>query len=1294
MAALVPEHPGLQHPPEDMANSKGTPANAVPNDLPATNETARETGSVGVAYPIFGGDGPDKDFYTKCPAGGKEELNKMDLEKLAHDINRIGSGRLWDAPFDPRTEHQKLYDVLEEIRKWLHECLNGSYDEWIENWYWYWHEDHGDSIRAFVISEVGWEKMWSEISLRNIFVLLYVLGEHNAILVTQNFNKGLKADGVWCDGRNVSFNNPQLAGRWFGPFGRCFNLPPCNVYNRQFHSSNAMFGQPIYLQVTSPTASALEELRRTTAAATPNHPRAIVNSTSQSRPISSVKQHATTSPRTNAVSPNNRNQPRRSVNTANDVGPAVVAQTQASPSPLPRKDRPVQHVTTDGKSSLTQAQPSSSKSPRRNHARQSGPIAPMAAKHTPTRPRGPMTNGNGKPVGRHIPDKMGQIGPPMSHNGPPTQSSQTRKQGGLASNACVELPSKPRSDGRRAVSSGNAPNVNSTAYGDGGSMQGNGSSNGAFVQPAMYDRAFQAQPSHQLPAAAPGRNASPAGTTSTLRDGSSTRGGDKNKGRRGPQNHRPQAGYPVQGGKGSFYSQDSHQIDTARGGYGNNTYHYHNRDPDYEHREMMRHKRSVFAKFEERSNEHPEDIRSRLKSAMTGQFGKVENVFHASKKNGTVFIVLFECEDSAVKALQSTRFENREKGINIEIRRPYMKQCKKDPYVTGGGRPGTQQCQPYQNGPHFPMANGMPPPGNQQRQPYQNEPHSPMANGMPPPGNQQRQPYQNVPHFPMGNGMPPPGNQQGYNARSLHNLRPANPMMMRNVPHSLYRDFLGAGAYEPGTQARASRSSFPQPMMPQQAPPQSPQVFQIPRQEASKVIPKQDEEKTTKPAADQEAAKSLEWKAQSKPPSEEALENDDPFEKDRAITPTSQGSKSSQTSNRKVRVSLPSVSPPRLTQSTASKIEKPIKQPGKSPVGQEAPPKLRNSPDDVITPVQPSHTRKVPDEKSFEVPLAIIKGSETSATTTTAVTGTRSNLTAEQIKRRRAYSNMIAVPLSPSKVKKTTSTENDPANAIRDKAASSESLPSDTACHVPKPAQHIPDAETSSVKSDESKTMSASSLPSNCSPSSNPKKTPDNWKTAGSHSGYHSKVSKTPRSPVKKNAEASKNQKLTTQEENVVQRGSCFPSRADQDSFKFPGNGQETIRVRKVDKGETASIESSVQERGTTSRKRGCKTRPASRSVGFIDQNQQQESQPRVEVIRGTDSATRHEASASTTNHARQISTPRNTSPASVGGSNKVNLQNVSSDRDTGGGTGWQKVRSRRRASKRTNTPGSSDHQG
>ncbi|KFG86470.1 hypothetical protein MANI_004858 [Metarhizium anisopliae] len=976
MAALVPEHSGLQHPPEDMANSKGTPANAVPNDLPATNEPARETGSAGVPYPIIGGDGPDKDFYTKRPASTpanfstdhqEEKFREKDLPTLddyARHINRIDSDNLWNTLIRSGIEEQELCKVLGEIRMWLLGWSPGRDDEWLMHWF-------------------------------------------------LNVDSGTK--------------------------------------------------------VTFPTASAVEDLWRTTAAATPNHPRAIVNSTSQSRPISSVKQHATTSPRTNAVSPNNRNQPRRFVNTANDVGPAVVAQTQNSPSPLPRKDRPVQHATTDGKSPLTQPQPPSSKSPRRNHARRSGPIAPMAAKHTPTQPRGPMTNGNGKPVGRYIPDKMGQTGPPMSHNGPPTQSPQTRKQGGLASNACVELPSKPRSDGRRAVSSGDAPYVNSTAYGDGGSMQGNGSYNGALVQPAMYDRAFQAQPSHQLPAAAPGRNASPAGTTSTLKDGSSTRGGDKNKGRRGPQNHRPQAEYPVQDGKGSFYSQNSHQIGTARGGYGNNTYHYHNRDPDYEDREISRHRRSVFARFEERADGHPEDIRSRLKSAMTGQFGKVENVFHASNKNGRVFIVLFECEASAVKALKSTCLENREKGIKIEIRRPYMRQWKNDPYANRGGRPGTQQCQPYQNEPHFPMGNGMPPPDSQQRQPYQN-----------------------VPHFPMANGMPPPGNQQGYNARSLHNLRPADFMMMRNVPHRLYRNLLGAGAFERGTQAHASTSSFPQLMMPQQAPPQSPQVFQIPRQEASKVIPKQDEEKTTKPAADQEASKSLEWKAQSKPPSEEALENDDPFENDRAITPTSQGSKSSQTSNRKVRVSLPSVSPPRLTQSTASKIERPIKEPGKSPVGQEPPPKLRNSPDDVITPIKPSHTRQDPDEKSFEVPPEIIKGSETSATTTTAVTGTRSNLTAEQIKRRRAYSNMIAVPLSPSKVKKATSTEKNPANAIRDKAASSESLPSDTACHVPKPAQHTPAADTSSVKSDESKTMSASSSPSNRSPSSNPKKTPDN----------------------------------------------------------------------------------------------------------------------------------------------------------------------------------------------------------
>ncbi|KAG8420462.1 hypothetical protein J3459_011038 [Metarhizium acridum] len=127
-------------------------------------------------------------------------------------------------------------------------------------------------------------------------------------------------------------------------------------------------------------------------------------------------------------------------------------------------------------------------------------------------------NGNGKPVGRQIPEKMGQTRPPMSHSGPPTQSPQTRRnQGGLARNACVELPPKPRSDGRRAVSFGDASFVDSTTYGNGSSMLGNGSYRCDSVHAAMFDGAFQTQLSHQLPAAAPGCNPSPAGTTSTHR---------------------------------------------------------------------------------------------------------------------------------------------------------------------------------------------------------------------------------------------------------------------------------------------------------------------------------------------------------------------------------------------------------------------------------------------------------------------------------------------------------------------------------------------------------------------------------------------------------------------------------------------------------------------------------------------------------------------------------------------------------------------------------------------------------
>ncbi|EFY89067.1 hypothetical protein MAC_04842 [Metarhizium acridum CQMa 102] len=1289
MTDSVPEHPDLPHPPEDMANVKGIPADAVPNDLPATNGTALETGSAGVPYPIIGGDGPDEGFYIKYPAGapakfstdhGVRAFRTVDVEKFAvehtnprwlpgkvqeycnsirkkhgeccmKDLKRLNNWtdlyEYYDAHDIYHIGHHNLLDVLrhlvtenEELDKQYPAKFAGIIDSWIYMWLSRnnnkmrlksWTTADGDITCLF--SKVDFDDLYG-IKDDHMIALVLALMKKREELVLESRDEGRIVNGAGFASANIYFENPQLSG------------------------------QPFYPQARCPSASAVKDLRRTTAAATPNCPRAIANSTSQSRRISPVKQQATTSTTTNAVPPNHHNQPHRSVNTENDVGPAVVAQTQASPSPGARKDRPVQHVTTNGKSPLTQAQPSSLKSLGRNHAKQSGTIAPKAAKPVPTQPRGFMMvgvqpaskggntvpsrahpqNGNGKPVGRQIPEKMGQTSPPMSHSGPPTQSPQTRRnQGGLARNACVELPPKPRSDGRRAVSFGDASFVDSTTYGNGSSMLGNGSYRCDSVHAAMFDGAFQTQLSHQLPAAAPGCNPSPAGTTSTHRGGSYTRGGYRHKGRRGPQNYEPHAEYPVQAGRGSFYSQTSHQVDTAQGSYRSNTRHYYNRNPDHENerREQVS-RRSVWAQIKERPPGHSQDIKSRLKSAMDRQFGIVEDAFPTFQKNGEAFIVRFKDEASALKSLQSGSLKNGVQGLEVEIRPVHSRKQMKDQYVNRGG-PGNQQCQPYHNETHFPMGYGMP---------------SPTCG----------------PHV--------------YYARGLHNLPQANQMTMTHVPHSLHRNFPGIGPYKQGIQAHVFGSSFPQPMMPQQAPPQSSQEYQIPKQEASKAIPRQEEEKRTKSAADRETAKSSDWKAQSKPLSEEALENDDPFEKDGATTPTSQGSKSSQISNRKVRVSLPSVSPPRLAQSKAPKSEKPIKEPGKSPVGQEPPPKLTNSPGNVITQAQPSHTRQVPDDTLYGVPLASGKGSETLATTTTSVTGTRSNFTEEKIRQRQAYSNMIAMPLSPRNIKKAASTESNPGNAIRDKAASSEPLPSDTTCHVPRPAQHIPDAESFSVKSDESKTMSASSSPSNRSPSSNPNKTPDNRNTASPHSRHHSKVSKTPTSPINKNAEANKNQKPTSQEEDVVERGSCLSSRADQDSSKFPGNGRETIRVRKVEKGETASNEGSVQERGTASRKRGWKTRPASRSIGFIDQNQQQESQPRVEVTSATDSATRNEASASTTR------TPRITSPASVGGSNNVNLRNASSDRDNGGGSGWQKVRSRRRASKRTNTPGSSDHQG
>lgn len=222
MAVLVPEHSGLQHPPEDMANSKGAPANAVPNDLPATNETARETGSAGVPYPIIGGDGPDKDFYTKRPASTpanfstdhqKEKFRKKDLRTLddyAHDINRIDSDNLWNTLIRSGIEEQKLRVVRDEIRKWLQEWFGGKDDEWLTGYYWCIYPTRVQyPTRVCVISDVGFKEMWSEISLGNMLVLRYVLGEKNVNLMTQNGDKGLDANGIWSADGKKPFNKPQ-----------------------------------------------------------------------------------------------------------------------------------------------------------------------------------------------------------------------------------------------------------------------------------------------------------------------------------------------------------------------------------------------------------------------------------------------------------------------------------------------------------------------------------------------------------------------------------------------------------------------------------------------------------------------------------------------------------------------------------------------------------------------------------------------------------------------------------------------------------------------------------------------------------------------------------------------------------------------------------------------------------------------------------------------------------------------------------------------------------------------------
>lgn len=393
--------------------------------------------------------------------------------------------------------------------------------------------------------------------------------------------------------------------------------------------------------------------------------------------------------------------------------------------------------------------------------------------------------------------------------------------------------------------------------------------------------------------------------------------------------------------------------------------------------------------------------------------------------------------------------------------------------------------------------------------------------------NEQMLPQQHTIPHPPAHGMYSTAGY-GINPNTPHGtqqFRHINNFGVPQMPQHMPRGPIWARCYQQGDQGVMPGHGQGS-MVPQPSTLQSPRKAQVSKHKSSKEKLKQDDKEST---AGKKSVKPLECSAQSKPPSEEALEDDMPLENERPGTPSSQGSHNSNSS--KVKVSLPMVSPPRFAQgkmSKKAKEAKPADHPPTSTVREDALPKKEECKENAsIKVTKPSN--EGPKDTFSKAPMAVTKGCETAVVSKTTATGEHSRapsiLTEEEKSSRQQAWIRIPVPLDPRKAKKITPTKSKSGNVAKDKVAPSERLEPRTCSEVSEAGKEAPDAEIMSVKSVGSKTMSVSSTTSNISPQGNYTKTPFNSETKrGSHTRHDSQVSQSSDSPVKNNARNSKNQ--------------------------------------------------------------------------------------------------------------------------------------------------------------------------
>ncbi|KAK2597318.1 hypothetical protein QQS21_006092 [Conoideocrella luteorostrata] len=661
-------------------------------------------------------------------------------------------------------------------------------------------------------------------------------------------------------------------------------------------------------------------------------------------------------------------------------------------------------------------------------------------------------------------------------------------------------------------------------------------------------------------------------------NGNSYRGGYKNKGRRDVHSQGNHPGFGSQS-KQPFHTQNNfghgHARPWRRDGLSNHhgflygsQYCNNKQTLPYEYNECgcgecANRNRSIWVRVKTDETDS-KDLQTRLKFGLGARFGDVEEVYPVPHKYGNAFIMRFQSEDSVPVALGLGNIEIPEKDLSLLIGPAHHSKWILKSYI-GEHRRKLQHEQALQ--------------------------HQGMV----------QHPFNQGWHPGAGYGTLPPvarGPQHQFRSFSQYPMHPTPRgfvLMQRGGPATGYH--------------QSSIPNFPPAFVPAFAGPQH-------------LYPQRSQEQyPSSHGNEKQVAKSAECKSQSKPPSEEALEDVESTEQQRALTPQSQ---LSQTSSHKAKVSLPSVTPPKLDQGKQVICKEVQKvDPAKSPTPKQI--QVEKGDD------ESSHYSQAPKPgggqcdrvPSNKQPFSIAQSSQTSALSKATAAGKHSRapsiFTEEEIKWRKQAWDRIPMPLDPRKIKQTPVTVKlNNNNVAKNTEPAVQNLPSNTSSETPGPAQFAPaDTDMISMASNESKTISISSTPSIGSPHRNYTNSLFNSDAkVDSNDRNRYEVSQSSSvSPARSAVRDTEKESGNYRPQNAGGGEPEFLNVAAVPEFTIAGNGRGTIRVGHH--GERGHIldEISSQGRGRTAAKKWSKrNKQASRGFDLAMSSQEQQGTVQTEA--------------------------------------------------------------------------------